>query len=271
MAKQATGHVRWFNGSAVARIRVASNLRESFAMSNCRTEEEAIERAQLLADVARRMRLAGVDLERARKAVEMVATASPRLLRNALTVAGELVGGELCPASAPSAPTFRQIGEQWTSGALARQYPDQIRVKRSAHTDVSRLGLYVYPLLQDLPIDGITLDHCEDVMRKLPPKLTPATRQRVGALMARVLTMAVYPLRLIERSPIPRGFLPGVGKQKALAYLFPDEDRRLMACQTVPLEYRLLWGFLFARGHARGRGAGADVGRPRPRSRRSAP
>ncbi|HMJ13977.1 MAG TPA: hypothetical protein VK524_21315 [Polyangiaceae bacterium] len=144
-------------------------------------------------------------------------------------------------------------------------------MKRSAHTDVSRLGLYVYPLLQDLPIDGITLDHCEDVMRKLPPKLTPATRQRVGALMARVLTMAVYPLRLIERSPIPRGFLPGVGKQKALAYLFPDEDRRLMACQTVPLEYRLLWGFLFARGHARGRGAGADVGRPRPRSRRSAP
>lgn len=29
-----------------------------------------------------------------------------------------------------------------------------------------------------------------------------------------------------------------------LACLYPDEDARLMSCRAVPLEYRLVWGFL---------------------------
>ena len=194
MGKQATGHVRWFNGVATARIRITNDVRESFALWACRTDEEASERALLLADVARRMPLASIELDKARSALEMIATASPRQLRNALTVAGELVGGELRPQGTTAVPTFEQIGEQWTSGELAKQYPDQIRVKRSAHTDVSRLTLYVYPALQGVPIDRITLDHCEEVMRRLPAKLTPASRQRVGALLVRIMNMAVYPL-----------------------------------------------------------------------------
>ena len=78
MAKQATGHIRWFNGIATARIRITNDVRESFALSTCRTDDEAGERALLLADVAKRMRLAGIELEKARTALEMVATASPR-------------------------------------------------------------------------------------------------------------------------------------------------------------------------------------------------
>jgi integrase len=60
--------------------------------------------------------------------------------------------------------------------------------------------------------------------------------------------MAVYPLRLIERSPIPRGFLPKNSKHKAMAYLYVEEDARLLACAKVPLPYRLLWGFLAREG-----------------------
>jgi integrase len=256
MAKRATGHVRWFDGIAVARIRVTSAARQSFALPSCRTDGEARERARLLAEVANQMRLVGVEKDKAQKALEMLASATPRSLPNAVAVARELAGGELRPRSAPSAPTFKRIGEQWTSGELAKQCPDQIRVKRSAHTDVSRLTLYVYPVLQNVSIDCVTLDHCEEVMRSLPSKLSTATRQRLGALMARILAMAVYPLRLIERSPLPRGFVPAAGKPKALAYVYPDEDRRLMTCQTVPLEYRLLWGVLSREGMREGEALG---------------
>jgi integrase len=33
-----------------------------------------------------------------------------------------------------------------------------------------------------------------------------------------------------------------------LAYLYPSEDARLMACTEVPIEYRMLWGFLTREG-----------------------
>ena len=49
-------------------------------------------------------------------------------------------------------------------------------------------------------------------------------------LMNRVLNLAVYPCEYLERSPLPRGFLPRIGKGKALKYLYPDEDRKLLAC-----------------------------------------
>jgi len=60
--------------------------------------------------------------------------------------------------------------------------------------------------------------------------------------------LAVYPLRIIYRSPIPDGFVPKVSGSKAKGGLYPDEDRRLMACKAIPLCYRLLWGFLAREG-----------------------
>jgi integrase len=130
--------------------------------------------------------------------------------------------------------------------------PDQIKKKRTASDDVSRLTKHVYPLLGAKLIYTITLDHCEEVMRKLPADMSPLTRRNVGQAVVRLFNMAVYPLRLIERTPIPSGFLPKSRQPKALAYLYPDEDRRLMACTTVPLPYRLLWGFLAREGMREG-------------------
>lgn len=206
----------------------------------------------LLAQLARRMRLANVDDERTAKALELVAAASTKSLRNALVVVEDLIGGKLDVAGVPEVPTFQRLGEQWTSGELARRYPDQISMKRSVDADISRLTTHVYPVLGSLPVDRITLDHCEEVMRRLPADLAVATRRNVGQLVTRLFTMAVYPLRLIERSPIPKGFLPRASKSKALAYLYPAEDGRLMACTAVPLHYRLLWGFLAREGMREG-------------------
>ena len=71
-------------------------------------------------------------------------------------------------------------------------------------------------------------------MRALPTALTSLTRRHIGHLVVRLLNLAVWPLRLLPASPIPPGFLPQRGARKALAYLYPDEDRRLNECTDVP-------------------------------------
>jgi integrase len=145
-------------------------------------------------------------------------------------------------------PTFKALGERWTSGDLAKHYPDQIRVKRSVEDDVQRLRMYIYPVIGPIPIDRVTLDMAEDIMRRLPVSLEVLTRRNVGQLVTRLMNIAVYPLRLIPASPIPRGFLPKPPPRKALAHLYPSDDARLLGCVAVPLAYRILWGFLSREG-----------------------
>ena len=253
MPKKATGHVRWFNGVASARVRLAPDVRESFAMPTCTDEPSADERAQVVAEVAQQLRAARIDVDQVRKVLNVIAASPARALATNLRAAAELAGGHARPiGSAPALPTFKAIGEDWVSGKLAKRFPDQIKVKRSADDDESRLRMYIYPVLQDVPIDRVTLDACEDVMRKLPAHLAVATRRNIGQLVTRIMAMAVYPLRLIATSPVPRGFLPSAPKSKALAHLYPDEDSRLMACTAVPLAYRLLWGVLTREGMREG-------------------
>jgi integrase len=64
--------------------------------------------------------------------------------------------------------------------------------------------------------------------------------------------MAVYPCRHIAVSPLPKGFLPRTLARKALNYLYPKNDRALLACVDVPFGYRLLWGFLAREGMREG-------------------
>src|SRR5690606_11361994 len=82
----------------------------------------------------------------------------------------------------------------------------------------------------------------------LPGDLKPVTRRQYAQLMSKVLKLAVYPCKLIATSPLPHGFLPKVKGQKVASYLYPAEDSRLLACQQIPLQRRLLWGFLAREG-----------------------
>jgi integrase len=100
----------------------------------------------------------------------------------------------------------------------------------------------------DLPIAELRLEHCERVMSALPRELSRSSRRHTGQVMHRVLGLAVYPLRLIVANPLPRGFLPKQGSTRAKSYLFPDEDRQLLSCVDVPLDHRMLYGFLAREG-----------------------
>jgi len=110
--------------------------------------------------------------------------------------------------------------------------------------------------LGEIPIDRFTLDHAERAMQGLPERAKrPATRRAYAQALARTLKLAEYPLRLIERSPLPKGFLPKIGKPPAFPYLYPTEDAALMACPKVPYCDRLLFGVLAREGMRAGEAA----------------
>jgi integrase len=123
-----------------------------------------------------------------------------------------------------------------------------VGIKRSVGADKARLKHHILPHVKDVPLPRFTLDHADEVMRKLPAERSAATRRQVAQLVHRVLKLAVYPCRIIKASPIPPGWLPKPGKLKARTYLRPEEDRQLMACKEVELADRLLFGFLAREG-----------------------
>lgn len=147
-----------------------------------------------------------------------------------------------------SALTFRKLGEAWTDGELHRDHPDYIKSKSTSADDAGRLENHVYPIVGHKLVGDVTLEDAQEVMRRLPASLSPITRRSVAHTMSRLLKLAVFPLQLIAVNPIPTGFLPSRGPRKALAVLYPDEVRRLLACPAVPFAFRLLWGFLTAEG-----------------------
>jgi integrase len=249
MARPATGSARMRSNMWYARVRLGQD-RRSFPLPWCRSEEDASARALLLTDTGRQLLAAAVPVSAAEKLLALVAKApNERARQQALTACATAAErGVHALSKKPKTPTFKEIGERWTSGKLAARYPDQIRVKRSAHNDRGRFEQHIYPVIGHIPVDQLTLPHCEDVMRKLPSDLAVATRRNIGQLITRLLTLCVYPLKLIQQSPIPRGFLPKAKKRKAFSYLYPDEDRRLMACRQVPFEFRLFYGFLTREG-----------------------
>ena len=150
-------------------------------------------------------------------------------------------------------PTFSEVAKQWTEGDLARDWPDHVKAKDSGPDERRLKRLNATDIdgraFGDIPISRLKLDHVEAVMRALPATARrPATRRHYAQCIARVLALAVYPLRLIKSSPLPKGFLPKVGKPPAFSYLYPVEDAALLASDAVPVQERLLFGFLAREG-----------------------
>lgn len=239
------------------RVRIPRGKRVTLQLADGLTEAEATARHRELVRCKEGMKRAGLPAERIRDHLATLAEASEQVAPVVVAVIGEACAGKLELAKAkPEAPTFREVAEQWTSGELARRFPDQVREKRSADIEDYRLAKYINPRIGNTPVDRVTLEDCEAVMAALPSKLRPLTRRHVGQIMRRVLKLAVYPLRLRESNPLPEGFLPQVRQRKALAYLYTDEDRRLLGCTAIHLNWRVLWGFLTREGMREGEALG---------------
>ena len=267
MPRKATGNPQEIAGRFYARIHLGGKAPESIPMPVCTNIEHARERAAVLADLGGKLRAAGHGtlargfLERAGartgKALDEVLQTGAALCRGDLVAKPRKPGEAARPAV--QVATVRTLGERWTSGELARAHPDHLRVKRSADKDIYRFERYVYPVVENVPIVDFTLDHAEAVMRSIPEERAVGSRRQVAQLLHRLLAMAVFPLRLRESNPMPKGFLPKVGKGKTKGYLFPKEDARLMA-SAVPLRWRVFSGFLDREGPRAGEAAALDLG-----------
>jgi integrase len=242
----------------VVRLTIEGKQRECYPLAGYTSEAEVEAKRELLADLAKRFRRAGVIRSpKAQSVLRMAASQSAAVLKGALPPAVAEVLGTAVEHTGQR-PTFREVRKRWTSGELHRLHPDHVKAKDSA-LDASRaetmeaIDIGGGTLLGDLPIDLFTLETAEIVMRNLPAHAKrPATRRGYAQILRKVLSLAVYPVRAIKANPIPKEFMPKIGKPPAFPYLYPAEDAALLACQDVPLCYRILWGVLDREGPREG-------------------
>ncbi len=263
MPRKAKGRARVLDGSVYALVTVGPKKTAARALKWLAVEDLATgaEWAATLQELVDALRASGRSSEIDDKLTlsVQVGTDDPeggheRVRAGVAKLRAGTKGERIATVAASSKKTFKKFAEQWTSGKLHAEYPDHVADKKTADDDVSRLVKYIYPIIGPLPLAEVTLKHAQDVLRRIPAKASRSTRRHVAQLMVRVFNLAVYPSEVLERSPLPRGFLPKVGPRKAGAYLYPDEDRALLACVEteggggVPLVYRVLYGFLAREG-----------------------
>jgi integrase len=161
--------------------------------------------------------------------------------------------------------TFRTFAERWTSGELARVYPDHVPVKASVADDIERLEKHVYPRVEDVPLATFTREHADHVMTQLPATLRRATRRHVAQLINRVLNLAVFTGALAS-NPLPRGWLPKAPKAESVGKesLLPSEEAKLLAGRdaagetVVPFAFRVLYAFFHREGMRKGEAKGRE-------------
>ena len=151
--------------------------------------------------------------------------------------------------------TVEDLADLWTSGDLARQFPDHVRIKRSSDADermfawLSKIRMSDGTTFGKRHVASVTLDDCDHVMTALPKTAqSPSSRRQYAQALRKLLVYAVYPLRLRETLPIPKGWLPKARSDKAKAWIYPSEDLALMGCREVPLVRRLFYGLLSREG-----------------------
>jgi len=242
MPRKQTGSPRLRGGRWFARVPLG-NQRLSVALATCKPADKtkARERAALLCDLGARLAAAGHG-DLVSQLLERAGAADGKALADVVAAVDKLHSGEAV-GPLPQLVTVRHFGEQWTDGTLHRRWPDHVKDKKSADDDRERLRRYVYPVVGEVALTDFTLKHADAVMAALPDTLNPSTRRHCAQVMSRLLKLATYPARIIERSPLPTGFLPRMAQRKALAFLYPSEDAALLRCAAVPLARRLFYGF----------------------------
>src|SRR5690349_14274082 len=127
---EAIGEVRFIGGIWTTRVRVLGR-RESFDLPTCKTRDDAGDRSRLLVTWPKGFRQAQGNRARAPAAFRLTGAArAPReSMKAAADAAAEPLDGKIPVPEKETAPTFAKVGTMWTSGDLARDYPDHVRLK----------------------------------------------------------------------------------------------------------------------------------------------
>lgn len=252
MSRTLTGTLDWSSEPPYVRLTIDGS-RKAFRLATS-DPKEAERRQEMLAGLVRKLTEARQSAH-AEALCRQAATADERMLQGIHKIVdGLIVGRERPVATSPSQPimvanggiTFKQVGDAWTSGELAKKYRQ--RIKEIDHTEnIGRLARYVYPVefngrtIAATPMREFSVDHADHVLAQ--PDLPDGSVRHVAQVVSRIAKLAAYPLKAIERSPLPQGWLPPRSAAKAKCYLFPDEEGAFQGNTRVPLVRRLLVGF----------------------------
>lgn len=235
MARTATGELRELADGWEARIRIQGKERKGFFLPHCPAEAEARERCTAMAQIAVRLRRAGEPPAEVVELLTRLAKTRPGRPWDAALAGLEVLYAGKADKGGPQVPTFKDFAESWIKGDLHRAHPDHVREKKpsSIERDKGLFANYVKDVIGDYPVNAITLDLCEQVMAGVPVERSPMSRRQVAQFVTKVLAYAVYPARHMAASPVPRGWLPKLGKAKAMQYVRPDEDTTHLAGERV--------------------------------------
>lgn len=204
-------------------------------------EAEAQVRAALIGELLELLRAAGHGTDLLTTAAEQLAAARAADLPAHEALLRRTAGGLYARTSTPRV-TVRAFGERWTSGQLARDYPDQVRVLRSDKAE-KNLRKWVYPAMGDLPLQAVTMAQIQELTDRLRA-VSQATRAGVLGMVRKLFERAVWPAGLLRASPFPAEYSVSRGGVRAFCYLYPSELERLLGCEVVPLRRRLAYGLL---------------------------
>jgi integrase len=260
MPRKAKGTTFVSDGSIYASVTIAPKKKLARALPFLRVTDEAAARdwAGALQELVDALRAAGLDGEIAKK-VGVAVQAGIDDPKGGLAQVHKgiaKVRAELAPVTLAAVPTkakqetVKTFGERWTTGKLHDEYPDHVSKKKTSFKDAQILERWVYEPVGHIALGAFRLQDAQEVLRRVPRSLSSSTRRHVAQAMVRLFHLAVYPCQLIAASPIPKGFLPKV-HTRPTAYLYPKEDRSLLAHKRVPLVNRILYGFLAREGMRR--------------------
>ncbi len=262
--RESKGFAYESRGKFYARVTIAPQKRNEMALSWCTSLGAARARAHVLQALVNRLREAGEDSWIA-KVLEIGAPADEAKLAELSGYVDEIVKGKIVKVpTGPAIVTFEAFALRWVRGELAALYPDHVERKRSAYTDLCMLRKYVFPVVGARPIADVSIADYERVMREtaeraLPKKLKRTSRRAIAQAMRRVMQLAEYPAKLIERNPIPENAMPKKRQELALNWLYPSEDAQLLGCTTVDLGLRVAIGFGTRAGWRREEALGGEV------------
>jgi len=144
-------------------------------------------------------------------------------------------------------PTVKDIAGWWLSGDITKHHPKIVHPKR--HDYIKRtLELYVYPEIGDMYADQVQVEHFNTVFTApRQAHLMRSSRILTWRYMTQLMSLAEYPLKVIERRPNSAAAKPEEDT-RVNAFLQPADVSIVCGCQSISVHDRVFYGFLAQEG-----------------------
>src|SRR5579883_1011053 len=186
MAKN-DGQAQWWSGKPYVRPRIGPKLRPLIALPPTLSGPAADERARVVVAIVAKLKAHGRERVAEELARRAASAASETELKGVEIAVDAICRGAVAERPKLSgAMTFKDFADTWTTGKLHDEFPQYVKKKRTTAQDAYMLRKHVFPVLGPVPLAALTLEHGQDVMRRLPRDLAPATQRHVAQVLSRV-------------------------------------------------------------------------------------